>query len=80
MRKITPIGVEIKKRLLDKNMTQVELAKKVGTSTSYLTNIIHGGKQPLIRSHILNKILLELEIETNDFQRNINKYKEDDNL
>lgn len=62
---ITPIGIEIKKRLIDKHMTQVELAKKVGTSKNYITDIIYG-KYPLIRSHVLDKILSELEIEAKD--------------
>lgn len=61
-RKITPLGIKIKKKLLDKHMSQLELAKKIGTSQSYITDIIHG-RYPFIRSHILDKILDILEIE-----------------
>lgn len=61
-RKITPLGIEIKKRLLDKHMTQVELAKKVGVTKVYITEIIHG-TYDLKRSPTLEKILEELKIE-----------------
>lgn len=61
-REITPLGIEIKKKLLDKHMSQLELAKKIGTSQNYITDIIHG-RYPFIKSHILEKILDMLEIE-----------------
>lgn len=40
--KLTPFGVEVKKRLIDLNMTQVELALRVGTSNQYLNKILCG--------------------------------------
>ncbi|MDD2235367.1 MAG: helix-turn-helix transcriptional regulator [Desulfitobacteriaceae bacterium] len=41
-RKLTPFGVLVKKRLLDLEMTQVELAQAVGTSKNYLSLILYG--------------------------------------
>lgn len=67
---ITPLGIEIKKRLIDKHMTQVELAKRVGTSKNYISDLIYG-KRPLVinNSNILKKISLELEINIDDFKK-----------
>lgn len=42
--KLTPLGKDIKKKLVDKDMSQVELAERVGTSKSYLSRIMRGGK------------------------------------
>lgn len=61
-RKITPLGIEIKKKLLDKHMTQTELAKRVGVTKVYITEIIYGTYN-LKRSPTLEKILRELKIE-----------------
>jgi len=45
-RRNTPIrfGKIIKIRLVEKEMTQRELAERVGTSQKYLSQIIHGHK------------------------------------
>ena len=40
--KYSKLGKQIKKRLIDKNMTARELADQVGTSPQYLNKIIHG--------------------------------------
>ena len=42
--KLTPLGKDIKKKLADRDMSQVELAERVGTSKSYLSRIMRGGK------------------------------------
>ena len=42
--KLTPLGKDIKKKLADKDMSQVELAERAGTSKSYLSRIMRGGK------------------------------------
>ena len=42
--KLTPLGKDIKKKLADKDMSQVELAERVGTSKSYLSRIMRDGK------------------------------------
>ncbi len=36
------IGKQIKKQLIDKNMTAKQLADQIGTSPQYLNKIIHG--------------------------------------
>ena len=41
-RELTPYGKEVKHRLIEKNMTQVELAEMVGTSKQYLGKILFG--------------------------------------
>lgn len=41
-RRLTPTGKKIKKRLIDKGMTQVELAAMVGCNKQYLDKIIFG--------------------------------------
>lgn len=40
--KLTPFGLAIKKRLLDKGMTQKELADSLGIKGCYLTEILYG--------------------------------------
>lgn len=41
-RQLTSFGVLVKKALVEKGMTQVQLAEKVGTSKKYLNLIFHG--------------------------------------
>lgn len=41
-RKLTPEGVRIKKKLVDKRMSQKELAEQIGCSRQYLTDIMYG--------------------------------------
>lgn len=67
-RELTLIGIEIKKRLLDRNMSQVELAKKIGTSQNYITDIIHG-RYAFKKSNIMKKILEELKIDVKEFKK-----------
>ena len=40
--KYSTIGKQIKKQLIDKNMTAKQLADQIGTSPQYLNKIIHG--------------------------------------
>ena len=40
--KLTPFGLNVKKRLLDKGMTQKELARELGIQGCYLTEILYG--------------------------------------
>ncbi|RBP44972.1 helix-turn-helix transcriptional regulator [Garciella nitratireducens] len=58
-RRLTPFGEEVKERLIDLNMTQKELAEKIGTSDVYLSMILHGersGDKYLKRiQQVLNK-------------------------
>lgn len=41
-RRMTPLGKEIKRRLLELEMSQDELASLVGTSPQYVNHIIFG--------------------------------------
>ena len=41
-RKLTAFGAVVKKRLIDKDMTQVELAEILGTSNRYINMILYG--------------------------------------
>jgi len=41
-RELTPFGKVVRKRLIDMNMTQVELAEMVGTNKQYLNHILCG--------------------------------------
>ncbi len=40
--KLTPFGKEVEKALIDKDMDKGELAKAVGISQAYLTDILKG--------------------------------------
>lgn len=40
--KLTPFGEEVKKRLIEKDMTQVELAALLGCNKQYITKILFG--------------------------------------
>ena len=41
-KKLTPFGRYIKKRLIDRDMTQVDLANAIGTTPPMVTYIIYG--------------------------------------
>lgn len=57
-------GIKVKKKLLDMNMQQIELAKKVNVSEGYLSEILSGKKEGLeIRPKILAVINTEAERE-----------------
>lgn len=43
-RKLTPFGVLVKTTLIEKGMTQVQLADEVGTSNKYLNLILYGDR------------------------------------
>lgn len=51
-RNLTPLGVAVKKALIEKGMTQVELADRVGANPNYIDLILHGqrsGKKYITR-------------------------------
>ena len=54
---LTPYGQEVKCRLIELNMTQVELAKKVGTSKQYLGKILHGKRSGATYIDSINKAI-----------------------
>lgn len=43
-RRLTPFGMLVKKTLIEKGMTQVQLAEEVGTSNKYLNLILYGDR------------------------------------
>ena len=43
--RLTPLGKEIRKKLTDRDMSQIELAEKLGTSKGYLSRIMHGDRR-----------------------------------
>ncbi len=59
--KLTPFGRKVKKRLIDKNMTQAELAALLGCSRQYVSKILYGIKSG---SKYREEIARILEIET----------------
>lgn len=65
-RKLTPFGIIVKKRLVDRGMTQVELAEKMGTSNKYINLIIYGersGKKYIYQIAEILEIDLEKIVE-----------------
>lgn len=44
IRKLTAFGATVKKKLIDLDMTQVQLAEAVGTSNKYLNLILYGDR------------------------------------
>ncbi|HBB28562.1 MAG TPA: transcriptional regulator [Clostridiales bacterium] len=59
------IGIIVKTKLAEKNMSQRALAEKVGVNEKYLTEIIRGRKAKT-GSKYLKKICDVLEIEMED--------------
>lgn len=56
-RKLTPFGLKVKNRLADMNMTQKELAKRLGTSDAYLSMILYGERAGTIYIASIKNIL-----------------------
>lgn len=56
-RKLTPFGLKVKYRLADLNMTQKELAEKLGTSDAYLSMILYGERSGNIYVEDIKNIL-----------------------
>ncbi len=64
MRKLTPMGVKIKKALIDKGMTQVQLADQLGVNPRYINHIIHGERSG---RKYMNEIIRILELNERNF-------------
>ena len=56
-RKLTPFGLSVKNRLADMNMTQKELANRLGTSDAYLSMILYGERAGTMYIASIKKIL-----------------------
>ena len=54
---LTPYGVEVCKKLIDKRMTHAELAKQIGCSRPYLSDILNGRRNDLKYSKVINQVL-----------------------
>lgn len=55
--KYTPFGKEVEKALIDKNMAKGELAKVIGISQPYLTDILKGTRNGTERKIQIAKYL-----------------------
>lgn len=60
----TQFGKDVKIKLVEKGITQRELAKEVGTSESYLCQILYGLRQG---EKYLDKIAAILEIDLSKY-------------
>lgn len=58
--KLTPFGVEVKKRLVEYNMTALTLAERVQMNPAYLPQILYGKKRG---KKYINQIKEVLEIQ-----------------
>lgn len=56
-RELTPYGKSVKHRLIELNMTQVELADLVGTSKQYLGKILYGERAGTMYIDLINQEL-----------------------
>lgn len=54
---LTAFGIEAKKVMLDKDMTQTALAKELGISNTYLTEIFHGTRKGTKQKERIAKML-----------------------
>lgn len=56
-RELTPYGKEVKHKLIEMNMTQVELADQIGTSKQYLGKILFGERAGTLYLDKIDQIL-----------------------
>ena len=56
-RELTAYGKEVKHKLIEMNMTQVELAEQVGTSKQYLGKILFGERAGTMYLEKIDQIL-----------------------
>lgn len=62
----TGFGKLVKKRLIDKNMTATQLAKRLGTTPQYLNKILHGERSGEKYMGAIVEILNIRDIESAD--------------
>lgn len=65
-RQLTPFGMTVKKRLIEKGMTQVWLAEEVGTSNKYLNLILYGDRTG---EKYIQKIISVLDIDPEELKK-----------
>lgn len=56
-RELTAYGKEVKHRLIELNMTQVELAEQIGTSKQYLGKILFGERSGEMYLEKINQVI-----------------------
>ena len=56
-RELTSYGKQVKHRLIELNMTQVELAEQVGTSKQYLGKILFGERAGTMYIEKIDQVL-----------------------
>lgn len=57
IRKYSTFGRQVKKRLIDRNMTARQLAEMIGTTPQYLNKILHGERSGGKYIEAIKKIL-----------------------
>lgn len=65
-RQLTHFGITVKKRLIEKDMTQVQLAEIVGTSNKYLNLILYGDRTG---EKYIDKIVTALELDPEELRK-----------
>ena len=65
-RELTPFGMTVKKALIEKRMTQVQLAEEIGTTKKYLNLILYGERSG---DKYLDSIVKILDLDPERFQR-----------
>lgn len=65
-KELTPLGKAVKKKLLELNKTQRELAKEIGINEFFLANILRG-RQPGYK--YIPIIIEHLGIDTKEFNK-----------
>ncbi|WP_427340863.1 helix-turn-helix domain-containing protein [Caloranaerobacter sp. DY30410] len=64
-RELTLFGVKVKKRLIELDMTQKELAKDIGVHPAYLTDILRGNRSGRkYKKAIIKRLNLDEESES----------------
>ena len=53
----SPFGLQMKSRLYQTGMTQVQLAKEIGAAPAYITDIIYGRRGPGKYEESIKKVL-----------------------
>ncbi|MGL4791749.1 MAG: helix-turn-helix domain-containing protein [Anaerotignaceae bacterium] len=61
---LTPFGKKVKKKLIEKGMTTAELADGIGTSRSYLSQVLYGKKGD---SEYITVIAIFLDIKNKEY-------------
>lgn len=62
---LTGLGKQVKKRLIDRGMTQKDLADQLGTTPQYLNKILHGERSGKKYQESMRE-LLGMDIEEPD--------------